>query len=56
MCLIETIPGDVGPLSTLSTFETVARDRFSIVKPAITLDEEANLIEQLREILDDEMG
>ena len=45
MRLIETIPGESGPLLI---FETVAGDRFSIVKSAITQVQEAALIEQFR--------
>lgn len=51
MRLVEIVPGEAGPLLT---FETVAGDRFSIVKPPITQEVEAALIEQLRDILDEE--
>jgi hypothetical protein len=48
---IETIPGENG---ALYVFETVAGDRFSVVRPQISQEVEAELIEQLREILNDE--
>ena len=35
-------------------FETVARVKFSVTKPAISRDQEAALIDMLREILKDE--
>jgi len=47
--LIETTPSDSGPLCT---FRTVAGDMFTLVKPQIRPEQEAALIEQLREILD----
>lgn len=49
--LVETIASESGPLCT---FETVAGDVFTIPKPAISKEDEAAIIEQLRVILDDE--
>jgi hypothetical protein len=37
-------------------FETVARDKFSVTRPALSRDQEAALIDVLREILKDEGG
>ena len=51
MKLVTTTPGDEG---AVCTFETVAGDVFSIAKPPLSEEQEMKLIEQLREILDDE--
>ena len=49
--LVSTEPSENG---SVCTFETMAGDIFSINRPAISEDEEAVLIEQLRVILDEE--
>ena len=51
MKLVRTAPGDEG---AVCTFETVAGDVFSLAKPPLSLEQEAALIEQLRDILNDE--
>ena len=51
MTLVNTLPGDEGPLCY---FETVDGDAFAIRKPPITADEEVGIIEVLRDILRDE--
>jgi len=48
MQLVETLPGESG---LTCIFETTASNRFSVVKPPISKEIEADLIEQLREIL-----
>ena len=49
--LLQTIPGESGPLCT---FETTTGDIFTLPKPPITTEQEAALLEQLKDILDDE--
>jgi hypothetical protein len=51
MRLVEEIPGEGG---VVCGFETVTRHKFSVVKPALSRDQEAALIEVLSEILEDE--
>lgn len=51
MRLVETLPSESG---SICVFETVAGDRFSVVKPPISKEDEADLVEQLRDILDEE--
>ena len=48
MRLVEEVPGEI------CVFETVARVKFSVTRPALSRDEEAALIDVLREILKDE--
>ena len=48
MRLVEEGPGEI------CVFETVARVKFSVTKPALDRDQEAALIDVLREILKDE--
>jgi hypothetical protein len=50
--LVETQAGD----SPVCVFETMAGDTFSLVKPAISREEELELIASLREILNEEGG
>jgi hypothetical protein len=38
----------------ICVFETVARHRFSVTRPALSRDQEAALLDVLREILKDE--
>ena len=51
--LVETRPGDASPVCV---FETVAGDTFSIAKPRITKEQEADLIDHIRDILEEEGG
>jgi hypothetical protein len=51
MRLVEKVPGENGEICL---FETVARVKFSVTKPALSRDQEAALIDVLREILRDE--
>ena len=51
MRLVEKIPGDNGEICV---FETTSGDHFSVVKPAISKEQELALIDVLREILEDE--
>ena len=48
MRLVERVSGEI------CVFETVARVKFSVSKPALDRDQEAALIDVLREILKDE--
>ena len=48
---IETIPGESTPLCI---FVTISGDRFSVPRPDITPEQEAELLEALRDILSDE--
>jgi hypothetical protein len=48
MRLVEKVPGEI------HVFETVARVKFSVTRPALSRDQEAALIDVLREILKDE--
>jgi hypothetical protein len=51
MRLVEKVPGENGEICV---FETVARVKFSVSKPVLSRDQEAALIDVLREILQDE--
>ena len=51
MRLVEKVPGENGEIFV---FETVARVKFSVTKPALSRDQEAALIDVLREILKEE--
>ncbi len=51
--LVETRPGDSSPVCV---FETVAGDTFSIARPRITKEQEAALIDTIRDILEEEGG
>ena len=51
MKLVKTIPGDDG---MLCFFETTAGDAFTISRPPITAEEEAGIVEVLRDIMRDE--
>jgi phage-related protein len=51
MRLVEEVPGENGEICV---FETVARVKFSVPKPVLSRDQEAALIDVLREILKDE--
>jgi len=51
MRLVEKVPGENGEICV---FETVAWDRFSVTKPVLSRDQEAALIDVLREILKEE--
>jgi hypothetical protein len=48
MRYVETIPGDNG---AIYVFETIAGDRFSVIKPLISPEFEAALIKKLWEML-----
>ena len=49
--LVETRPGDASPVCV---FETVAGDTFSVAKPRLTKEQEAGLIDTIRDILEEE--
>ena len=51
MKLLKSMPGDKGELCY---FENSAGEAFTIPRPAITVEQEAGVIETLREILRDE--
>ena len=51
--LINTEPGENG---AMCTFQTAAGDVFSVIKPPMSIEQEAALIEQLRDIVDGEGG
>ena len=51
MKLVKTLPGDE---RKICYFETSAGEAFAIPRPAITAEQEADVIETLREILRDE--
>jgi hypothetical protein len=51
MRLVEKVPGENGEICV---FETVARLKFRVAKPDLSKDQEAALIDVLREILKDE--
>jgi hypothetical protein len=51
MRLVEKVPGENGEICL---FETVARVKFSVTRPDLSRDQEAALIDVLREILKDE--
>jgi hypothetical protein len=50
MRLVEKVPGENGEICL---FETVARVKFSVTTPALSRDQEAALIDVLREILEE---
>ena len=52
MRLVEKVPGEN---KEICVFETVARVKFSVTRPALSRDQEAALIDVLREILEEEM-
>ncbi len=49
--LVGQEPGEAG---AVRTFETVARDRFSLARPAMSKEVEEEVKEMLREILEEE--
>ncbi len=49
--LVETRPGDASPVCV---FETLAGDTFSIAKPRVTKEQQAALIDTIRDILEEE--
>jgi hypothetical protein len=49
--LVSTEPSENG---AVCTFETIAGDTFNVTRPAISKEDEAALIEQLRVILNEE--
>lgn len=51
MRLVKTVPGMNGEMCV---FETVTRDKFSVTRPDLSRDQQAALIDVLREILKDE--
>jgi hypothetical protein len=51
MRLVDTVPGEASPICI---FETVAGDTFSVPRPALSQEEEAEVINVLRGILKDE--
>jgi hypothetical protein len=51
MRLVEIVPSESG---ATCIFETTAGDTFSVTRPPIDKETEAALVEQLREVLDDE--
>ena len=51
ICFVGKVPGENGEICL---FETVVRVKFSVNKPALSRDQEASLIDVLREILEDE--
>jgi hypothetical protein len=51
--VVETLPGDTSPICV---YETMAGDTFSLVKPAISQEEEEDLIATLRQIINEEGG
>ena len=51
MELVETRPGDASPLCV---FQTATGETFSVSRPAMSPDEEANLVATLRDLLRDE--
>ena len=48
---IEMLPGESTPLCI---FETISGDRFSVPRPEITSEQEADLLDVLRGVLSDE--
>jgi hypothetical protein len=51
MHLVEKVPGERG---VVCVFQTALGDRFQVARPAISKEQEAALIDVLREILKDE--
>ena len=51
MRLVEKVPGETG---MICVFATTSGDHFGVVKPDLSRDQEAALIDVLREILKDE--
>jgi hypothetical protein len=54
MRLVEKVPGEICVFAPCRDGKTVARVKFSVTKPALSRDQEAALIDVLREILKDE--
>jgi hypothetical protein len=57
MRLVEKVPGENGEIFVFAPCrdgKTVTRAKFSVTKPALSRDQEAALIDVLREILKDE--
>jgi hypothetical protein len=57
MRLVEKVPGENGEIFVFAACrdgKTVARVKFSVTRPALSRDQEAALIDVLREILKDE--
>ncbi len=51
MRLVDTVPGEMSPICV---FESSAGETFSVARPPMSQEEEAEVIGVLREILDDE--
>jgi hypothetical protein len=51
MRLVETVPGENGGICV---FETIVGDKFSVTRPAMSVEQEAALIDVLREVLKEE--
>ncbi len=51
--LVRTEPGEAG---AYCTFETTAGDVFTVLKPPLSEAQEAEMVERLRGILDEEGG
>jgi hypothetical protein len=45
-----------GETSPMCVFETIAGDTFSVARPLISREQEASLVAELREILEEEGG
>jgi hypothetical protein len=57
MRLVEKVPGENGEICVFAPCrdsKTVARRKFSVTRPALSRDQEAALVDVLREILRDE--
>jgi hypothetical protein len=57
MRLVEKVPGEHGKVCVFASCrdgKTTTGERFSLVKPALSRDQEAALIDMLREILEEE--
>ncbi len=51
MLLVKTVSGET---SDICAFESIAGETFSVVRPAMSPEQEAEMMVLLREILDDE--
>ena len=51
MRLVDTVPGEASPISV---FESAAGESFSVARPPMSQEEEAEVITVLRDILNDE--
>ncbi len=51
--MVETVPGEGGEVCA---FETTVGDTFTVTKPQVTKEQEAAVIEMLREILEEAGG